>query len=255
MRHPIHVWLHRFLVLLALAVVFPTDLLGQRAQAGDTVATIPSRTTRRITYKDFFDMQTTLEDLRREMNRLRVDVEAYRSRELTPEVYRTILRRLSPPPLTHEVVLTNGTIVRGNIIAENIDELTIETTLGNLMLDKSHVRSIQDIRELKPKFDFLGDAREEIHDDHRIYTGQVKNAGVSRADFVRVVFRLWNAKTELVAEDSSFVVGTDWAYLSGVHSDSAVEAGLTGDYRVKVKTDRDSAVSYITREIHWDQMN
>ncbi len=70
-----------------------------------------------------------------------------------------------------------------------------------------------------------------------------------------MVFRLWNAKTELVAEDSSFVVGTDWAYLSGVFSDSAVKAGLTGDYRVKVKTHKDSAVSYITREIYWDQMN
>ncbi len=200
-------------------------------------------------------MQTSLEDLQRQMNRLRVDVEAYRSREMTPEIYRTILKRLQPPPLTHEVVLTNGTIVRGNIIAENIDELTIETSIGNLTLDKSNVRSIQDIGELKPKFEFLGDAEEEIYADHRIFLGKIQNIGVSRGDFIRVIFRLWNAKTELVAEDSAFVNGMGRSYLSGVYTDTALEAGLTAEYRVGVKIDKSNPVSYITREIHWDRMD
>ena len=243
------------LAVFILGMGLPLALWGQRPQAGDTVATVPRRPARRITYQDFFDMQTNLEDLRRKMNRLRVDVEAYRSRELTPEIYRTILKRLRPPRLTHEVILTNGTIVRGNIIAENIDELTIETTIGNLTLNKSQVRSIQDIGELRPKFEFLGDAHEEIYDDHRVYTGAIQNAGVSRGDFVRVIFLLWNAKTELLAADSAFVDGKGRAYLSGVYTDTALEAGNSANFRVRVKIDKDGAVSYITREIHWDQMD
>ena len=151
--------------------------------------------------------------------------------------------------------MTNGTIVRGNIIAENIDELTIETTLGNLTLDKSDIRSIQDIAELKPKVEFLGDAKEEIYDTYRIYTGRVENTGISRGDFARVIFRLWNAKTELVAEDSAFVEGASMAYLSGVVTDTALEPGQTAEYRVKVMVDKNNPVSYITREIHWERMD
>ncbi|UCD37030.1 MAG: hypothetical protein JSW54_09340, partial [Fidelibacterota bacterium] len=204
---------------------------------------------------DFYDLQTSMEDVRRQMNQLRVDVEAYKSREMTPEVYRTILRRIQPPKMTHEVLLTNGTVVRGTIIAENIDELTIETSLGNLTLDKSNVRSIQDIAELKPKLEFLGDAKEEIYDTHRIYTGRVKNTGISRGDFARVIFRLWNAKTELVAEDSAFVEGVSMAYLSGVVTDTAVEPDQSAEYHVRVNVPKDDPVSYITREIHWERMD
>jgi hypothetical protein len=243
------------LTVLALGIILLPEARAQEEQEGETVETLPRKTTRRITYKDFYDLQTTMEDLRRQMNQLRIDVEAYKSREMTPEVYRTILKRIQPVKMTHEVLMTNGTIVRGNIIAENIDELTIETTLGNLTLDKSDIRSIQDIAELKPKLEFLGDAREEIYDTYRIYTGQVENTGISRGDFARVIFRLWNAKTELVAEDSAFVEGSIMAYLSGVFTDTALEPGQSADYHVKINVAKDNPVSYITREIHWERMD
>jgi hypothetical protein len=242
-------------LILILGAAIPVPAQEQQDQAGQTVETLPRKTTRRITYKDFYDIQTGMEELRRQMNQLRVDVEAYKSREMTPEVYRTILKRLQPLRLTHEVVLTNGTVVRGNIIAENMDELTIETSLGNLTLDKSNVRSIQEIADIKPKVEFMGDAKEEIYDTHRVYTGRIRNTGISRGDFVRVIFRLWNAKTELVAEDSAFVEGTTMAYLSGVVTDTALEPEHSADYHVRVNVAKDNPVSYITREIHWERMD
>ena len=242
-------------ILLALVLLTPDSSRAQEEQAGEQVETLPRRTTRRITYKDFYDLQTSVEELRRQMNQLRIDVEAYKSREMTPEVYRTILKRIQPPKLTHEVIMTNGTVVRGNIIAENIDELTIETSLGNLTLDKSNIRSIQDIAEIKPKVEFVGDAKEQIFDDHRIYTGLVRNTGISRGDFVRIIFRLWNAKTQLVAEDSAFVNGTTIPYLSGVVTDSAMEPGQSADYHVRVAAPKNNPVSYITREIHWERLD
>lgn len=241
--------------ILTLGLILPVLVGGQEEEAGQTVETLPRKTVRRITYKDFYDLQTSMEELRRQMNQLRVDVEAYKSREMTPEVYRTILKRIQPPKLTHEVVMTNGTMVRGNIIAENIDELTIATSLGNLTLNKSNVRSIQEIAELKPKVEFMGDAREETYDDHRVFTGAVRNTGISRGDFVRVVFMLWNAKTELVAQDSAFVEGSTIPYLSGVVTDTALEPGQTAEYYVRVKVTKDNPVSYITREIRWERMD
>lgn len=246
----------RLLPYLCLSVlwVIPVALWSQD-EAGETVETLPRKTTRRITYKDFYDLQMNMETLKRQMDQLRLDVEAYKSREMTPDVYRNILKRLTPPKLTHELLLTNGTIVRGNIIEENIDELTIETTLGNLTLDKSMIRSIQDIADIRPKVEFMGDAKEEIYDDHRIYTGTVKNLGISRGDYVRVIFRLWNAKTELVAEDSAFVEGTTMAYLAGVVTDTAVEPDQSVNYRVRVDVPEEDPVSYITREIHWERID
>ena len=246
----------RFLLYVCLFMLWllPSIIWGQD-EAGETVETLPRKTTRRITYKDFYDLQMNMEALKRQMDQLRLDVEAYKSREMTPDVYRNILKRLTPPKLTHELILTNGTIVRGNIIEENIDELTIETTLGNLTLDKSTIRSIQDIADIRPKIEFLGDAKEEIYDDHRIYTGNVKNLGISRGDYVRVIFRLWDAKTELVAEDSAFVDGTTMAYLAGVVTDTAVEPDQIVSYRVRVNVPKDNPVSYITREIHWERID
>lgn len=245
-----------FLPCLTLSFIWIVPLaLWCQDEAGETVETLPRKTTRRITYKDFYDLQMNMESLKRQMDQLRLDVEAYKSREMTPDVYRNILRRITPPKLTHELILTNGTVVRGNIIDENIDELTIETTLGNLTLDKSMIRSIQDIADIKPKIEFMGDAKEEIYDDHRIYTGTVKNIGISRGDYARVIFRLWNAKTELVAEDSAFVEGIPMAYLAGVVTDTAVEPDQSVTYRVRVNTPKDNPVSYITREIHWERID
>ncbi len=243
-------------IILTLGLTLPALAWGQEEQqAGQTVEPLPRKTTRRISYKDFYDLQISVEELRRQMNRLRVDVEAYKSREMTPELYRTILRRIQPPKLTHEIVMTNGTVVRGNIITENIDELTIETSVGNLTLGKSNIRSIQDIAELKPKVEFVGDANEQIYDDHRVYTGTVRNAGISRGDFVRVVFKLWNAKTQLVAQDSAFVEGAMIPYLSGVVTDTALEPGQTAEYHVQVSVAQGNPVGYITREVHWERVD
>ena len=239
--------------LLGLTLLLPLMTVGQD-QAGETVELLPQQT-RQVSYREFYELKTSIDELRRQMNRLRTDVEAYKSRELTPEVYRTILRQIRPPQLTHEIILTNGTVVRGNLVSENIDQLTLETSLGNLTLDKSMIRDIREITDVAPKLEFLGDAEERIAEDHRVYVGTIRNTGITRADFVRIVFRLWNAKTELVAVDSAFVDGSSRVYLPGVVADTAVEPGQEVDYRVRVTVDREDPVSYITREIHWDQMD
>lgn len=242
------------LLIGGLGWVLPVPVLGQDEGAGATVATLPQADRAPVvSAREFYEVKTSLGELRRQMNQLRVDVEAYRSREMTPEVYRTILKRLQPPKMTHEVVLTNGTVVRGNITSENIDKLMLETTLGLLTLSKSDVRSINEITQLQPKLDFMGDAKVELHDTYRVYTGKLRNSGVSRGDFVRVIFRLWNAQAELVAVDSAFVDGTTRAYLSGVITNTALEPGQEADYHVRVEVPSENPVSYVTREIHSEQ--
>jgi len=250
----------RPLILMGMAAVIlvaPRELPRQenQDQAGAAVEILPPKSTPATPAKEFYELKISLEELRRQMNQLRIDVEAYRSREMTPEVYQNILRRLTPPPMTHEVILTNGTVVRGNIISENLDQLTLETTLGNLTLDKSNIRSIDEITNLNPKVEFLGDAKEEIHEEYRIYTGAIKNTGINRGDFVRIIFKLWNSQAQLVATDSAFVNGNRRVYLSGVVSDTVLDPGQEGSYHVRINVSTDRPVSYITREIHWERLD
>ncbi len=236
-------------LIIVCLLFLPLLALAQKDKAGDQVEELPPRS-KTVTQREFYEMQVSMEQLRRQMNELRLAVEAYRSREMTPEVYRIIMNRLRPPKLTHEIVLTNGTVVRGNILKEDIKELTLETALGNLTLSKSQVRTINEVGEYKPQIEFVGDAREQIFDDHRIYTGKIRNDGVSRGDFVRVIFKLWSAGTELVATDSAFVDGKNMAYISGVLTDTAIDPGQEAEYHVRVNVAKDNPVSYITREIH-----
>ena len=243
------------LTLLALLMISPPFIVsGQKDKAGETIETLPQRP-RAVTQRQFYEMQVTMEQLRRQMNELRIAVEAYKSRELSPEVYRTLLNRIKPPRMTHEIVLTNGTVVRGNIISEDINQIILETSLGNLTLNKSTVRSIGEMADFKPKIDFMGDAREELYDEHRIYSGRVRNEGITRGDFVRVIFRLWSAETKLLAVDSSFVDGSNMSYISGVFSDTSIGPGKDAGYRVQVRVPKGRAVSYITREIRFELLD
>ncbi|MFC1480950.1 hypothetical protein ACFL6E_01730 [Candidatus Neomarinimicrobiota bacterium] len=229
-----------------------TPLFGQD-EAGEEVEA--KRRPKLVTQRQFYEMQLSMEELRRQMNQLRIDVAAAKSREMTPDIYRLILKKIKPTVLTHEIELTNGTLVRGNIIKEDMNELTLETSLGALTLEKSTIRSINKVAGLLAAIDFVGDAREEIYDDHRVYTGEVVNNGIIRSDFTRVIFRLWSADAKELAVDSSFVDGAGMAYLSGVVTDTAIEPNQTVPYQVKVRVAKDAMVNYITREIRWEQFD
>ena len=161
------------------------------------------------------------------------------------------LNKIQFPHLTHEIELTNGTLVRGTIIQENSDQMIVKTQIGQLTLDKAKVAKIKNISPNVPEVIFEGDAIDEIYPSNRVFAGTVINDGYRRADFVRVIFKLWSERTELIGVDSSFVEGTKHVFNSGVISDTSIEPGYSADYIVKV--DADSAlVRYVTREIKWD---
>ena len=109
----------------------------------------------------------------------------------------------------------------------------------------------QNISPNFPEVEFQGDAIDEIYPNHRIFSGMVYNNGFRRADFVRVIYKLWSERTELIGIDSSFVEGTKVIYKSGVISDTAMEPGYSSEFIVNVAADS-SLVRYVTREIKWD---
>ena len=129
--------------------------------------------------------------------------------------------------------------------------MIVKTQIGQLTIDKSDIATIKNISPNIPDLEFKGDAEEEIHSDHRIFTGEIINNGFRRADFVRVIYKLYSEQTELVGIDSTFIDGSKFVYKSGVISDTALEPGGSVDFVVKVNADS-SLVRYVTREVKWD---
>ena len=203
--------------------------------------------------KPFYPQEEKINDLIEDIAALKAQVRDYDSRIRNWDSSVDIFRKIQYPHLTHEIELTNGTLVNGNIIQENSDRMIVKTQIGQLTIDKSNVSKINNISPNYPEVEFEGDPMiDSVATDHRrIFSGEVINNGFRRADFVRVIFKLWSEKTELIAVDSSYVEGTTFQYKSGVISDTAIEPGNSARYNVHVKTDSTKVIRYITKEINW----
>jgi len=199
----------------------------------------------------FYPLQETIDDIQLEMSELRAKILDYESRIKNQDNSLETLHKIQFPHLTHEIELTNGTLVNGNIIQENSDRMIVKTQIGQLTIDKANVATIKNISPNIPEVEFQGDAVDEIYPNHRIFSGVVYNDGFRRADFVRVIYKLWSERTELIGIDSSFVEGTKTVYKSGVISDTAIEPGKAAEFIIHVDADS-SLVRYVTREIKWD---
>tara|TARA_B100000959_G_C14969439_1_gene619075 strand:- start:1278 stop:2132 length:855 start_codon:yes stop_codon:yes gene_type:complete len=202
----------------------------------------------------FYPFQETISDIQEEMIELRAKVLDYESRIKNHDNSIESLHKIQFPHLTHEIELTNGTLVHGKILHENSDRMIVKTQIGQLTIDKANVSKINNISPNYPEVEFQGDpAIDSMTVDHRrIFSGKVVNTGFRRADFVRVIFKLWSEKTELIGIDSSYIEGTNVQYDSGVISDTAIEPGNSASYNVHVKTDSTKIIRYVTKEINWD---
>ena len=200
----------------------------------------------------FYPLKETVEDIQKQMNDLRARVIEYETRVSTPSFNTEVLKMIKIPQLKHEISLTNGTLIQGTILQENMDQLIIQTHIGQLTIDKGNVKSIKEIAPSSANVVFEGDAEEKIMNTKRNYTGNVRNTGLERADFVRVIYNLWGGETELISTDSVFVEGSQIVYRSGVITDTALNPGEEAEFNIDISLPEDTNVQYVTREIHWD---
>ncbi len=204
------------------------------------------------TAEPFYPLKETVEDIQTQLDDLRARVIEYETRVSTPSFNTDVLKMIKVPQLKHEINLTNGTLIQGTILQENMDKLIVQTQIGQLTIDKGNVETIQEIAPSNAKIEFSGDAQEKIYDSGKTFSGTVINNGLQRADFVRVIYNLWGSETDLIASDSSFVEGTAVVYHSGIITDTAMRPGETAEFFVNVKFPKDASVQYITRDIRWD---
>jgi len=200
----------------------------------------------------FYTVDPKLEDIESEIAVLKEKVMQYESQISTPNFNTEILKLIKAPLIKHEIELSNGTTIQGTIIYENSNEMIVETQIGQLKINKNEIIVIEDILPPIAILEFIGDGLEEIYKDRRAYKGTLKNIGLKRADFVRVIYSMYDENSNLIASDSSFVSGEKKQYNSGIISDASLNQNNFADYYVTVNIPSDKIVKYFLREVRWE---
>ena len=185
--------------------------------------------------KPFYTVDPKLEEIESEIALLKEQVIQYQSQNTTPNFNTEVLKLLRNPGIKHEIQLSNGTTIQGVIIYENADQLIVETQIGQLQINKDEVLNTLDILPPLANLEFIGDAIEEVYQNKRAYKGSIKNNGLKRADFVRVIYTLHDENSNLIAIDSSFVSGKKQIFNSGIISDASINPGDFAEFYVIIE--------------------
>ena len=200
----------------------------------------------------FYPVKETVEDIQSQVDDLRSRIIDYEERLASPNFSNNLSSIIQTPNLKNEILMNNGTLIQGTIVSETIENIIIQTQIGQLTLDKSDISSVKEVASMSADVVFTDEPEEKINANYHIYSGTIQNQGLETASFVRVIFKLWSSETELIAIDSSFIDGSQIIYRSGINTDTALKSGESGEYIVNVKTPINSNVQYITRDIHWE---
>ena len=121
-----------------------------------------------------------------------------------------------------------------------------------LRINKNQVIKTEDVLPPIANLEFVGDAIEEIYSDKRAYQGNIKNTGLKRADFVRVIYSMYDQNSNLIASDSAFISGSKKIFNSGIISDASINPGDYSDFYVTINIPSDKIVKYSLRDIRWE---
>ena len=199
----------------------------------------------------FFEYETSLKNLRAEIDSLKTVVRGYEKKQTMPNVDRNILELIQVPTFQNRIQLQNGTIVMGDILQESDSSLTLKTQIGKLVLKKEMVVKMDKLEKPGPKVVFIGEPFIDYYPDKQIFTGKVKNVGEIRADFVRISGKLFDQTTSNVGMDSIFIKGSRIVYNSNVIADTALEPGQVASYSLTVPIKKGRKSEYHTMDIHW----
>ena len=152
----------------------------------------------------FYTVDPKLEDIESEIAILKEKVMQYESQISTPNFNTEILKLIKTPIIKNEIELSNGTTIQGTIIYENVDEMIVETQIGQLKINKNEIIKIDDVLPPIAILEFIGDGVEEIYQDRRAYKGTLKNIGLKRADFIRVIYSMYDENSNLILNSSPY---------------------------------------------------
>ena len=186
-----------------------------------------------------------------------------------------------------EIILNNGTTVFGKIVYQDKEVIKAETLIGYLTINrKTVVRIVENITETPAEkidqqitdevnmqnnelsgVDFISNKQgkdganvillgniNEFKDKtgNNILTGEVKNIGNRRSDFVKInfIFRKdWQGETETM---TAFVKGSTHEFETGIVTDSSVLPGATAQFELIIPGSFGYFIGYSYR-LNWEE--
>ena len=188
-----------------------------------------------------------------------------------------------------KIIMNNGTNIYGNIVFQDNNYIKIETFIGILSVPKEDIIRVVDSQglananistidndivelniisnnnDLAPKENNPNSAyviltgsfvEEKDQNYNTILSGQVKNIGKKRADFVKINFTIYkdNQTIDNSTEYTVFVTGETRNYDNDIISNSSLSANSTGNFSLIIPGDFGPFTSY-TYTIDWEQYN
>lgn len=254
--------MHMKTLILILTLLIPLLGFGQKKTDG---------TSEGSDKREFFEPNIRVDDtdeavkklreeihlIQNEMDRMRLQLREYDDLS-TPRIRREIKRLVNFPDKISEITLKNGTVVQGKILSENLDKIIVQTNIGTLSIVQENIKELRPFDRLHADVVLKGEFEDQRHTDSRVFIGQVTNKGLRRADFVRIMFRLHDKRTNIIAQDSSYISGEPYTFYSSVVSESSLSSGESSLFRVEVKlpTGMDAKnISYVTYKVLFDEFN
>tara|TARA_Y100001960_G_scaffold33250_1_gene29641 strand:- start:416 stop:1318 length:903 start_codon:yes stop_codon:yes gene_type:complete len=200
----------------------------------------------------FFEIKSSIDVLRQQVDSLKKIISVYEEgKGAMPNINEELLNLIKIPQLRHRIELQNGTVVNGEIIEEDDLGIVIQTSIGQLAIEKEKIIDIGEDLPPTAKVELINEPFVDIYPDREEIVGTIKNVGTKRADFVRVIANLWSPTTQLVYQDSVFISGQNTKYYTGINAKTSLDPGSTSEFRLVVPTNNEN-ISYRTFEVRWE---
>ncbi len=206
------------------------------------------------TGESFFEIKSSIDVLREQVDSLKKIISVYEEgRGAIPNIDEDLLNLIKIPQLRHRIELQNGTVVNGEIIEEDDLGIIVQTSIGQLAIEKDRIIDINENLPPLAKVELLSEPLVDVYIDREEIRGTVKNIGSKRADFVRVIANLWSPTTQLIYQDSVFISAQSAKFFTGIKSGTSLEPGSTSEFKIVISTSETiDEVSYRTFEVRWE---
>ncbi len=201
----------------------------------------------------FFEYQNNFKALQQQIDSLKAIVKVYEKINTLPPVDEKLLDMIPIPENQQRIILQNGTVVVGTVTSESAQEISLQTSLGRLVIRKNLVVRVDENYGIHAEVKIIGEPQIDVYPDHEIVTGMVKNIGQKRADFVRVIADLWTSSTNSASRDSAFIRGQRIKFETGVITDTSLEPGATAQFQVIAPIRPGYPVEYRTQTVRWTE--
>jgi len=126
----------------------------------------------------FFELKSSIDILHQQMDSLKRVISVYeKGRGPIPTIDEELLNLIKIPQLRHRIELQNGTIVNGEIIEEDDLGIIVQTSIGQLAIERDRIVNITDDLPPNAKVELTGEPFVNAFPDREEITGKIKNIG------------------------------------------------------------------------------